>query len=339
MNKSGKVAYICFISVIVLLVAALAFSGFTIHKKNQHIADIKDQIASNEAEIKEKNETISGLEEKLSGSEQEKAKVKSELDAAKTEKDKLQKENSSLKKEIENLKAKKQAEIKAQAAVNAAPKPTVQQTVAGNKVCYLTFDDGPSKRTLEILEILKRYNVKATFFVINTSNFDYIKQIHAQGHTIGLHCYDHVYSKIYKNVDAYFADLNAISQKVQALTGVKSTVIRFPGGSSNMVSSKYSRGIMTTLSKEVGKRGYSYFDWNVSSGDAESVAPSYTKIVNNVLSGARGKNSICVLMHDASAKTTTVQALPKIIEGLRAQGFTFAGLTPQTFGFHHGVNN
>jgi len=339
--KSNKVAYFCFISVIVLLVGALAFSGFTIHKKNKHIADIKAQIETNEADIKEKTERITGLEAQLSGSESEKESVKAELEAAQSEKQRLEEENGKLKKEIENLKAKKAA-AEAQAALNSAAsaQPPVQAPApTGEKVCYLTFDDGPSDRTPEVLDILKRYNIKATFFVINSSKMDYLKRIHEEGHTIGLHCNEHVYEKIYANADAYFADLTAISDAVEALTGVKSTVIRFPGGGSNKVSQKYCPGIMTYLTQEVQNRGYSYFDWNLSSGDADSVTPSYTKIINNVLGNARGKNSICVLMHDAASKTTTVQALPGIIDGLIAQGFRFEGLTPESFGYHHNVNN
>ena len=92
---------------------------------------------------------------------------------------------------------------------------------------------------------------------------------------------------------------------------------------------------MTQLVTLVQQKGYSYFDWNISSGDADSATPSYTYIRNNVLNNARNKNSICVLMHDAAAKTTTVQALPEIIEGLTKMGFRFEALTPETYGYHH----
>ena len=115
--------------------------------------------------------------------------------------------------------------------------------------------------------------------------------------------------------------------------------MRFPGGSSNVISRNYSSGIMTALSKLVTKRGFAYFDWNVDSDDAGSSGSSYTRIINNVLAGANGKNSICVLMHDAAAKTSTVQALPKIIEGLKARGYRFEVLTKDVTGFHHGINN
>ena len=107
----------------------------------------------------------------------------------------------------------------------------------GDKVCYLTFDDGPSDNTLKILDILKRANAKASFFVIGTSKLDYIKRIHNEGHTVALHANNHDYSKIYKSEEAYFKDLNAIAAKVKKITGVDSKIIRFPGGSSNTISS------------------------------------------------------------------------------------------------------
>ena len=116
--------------------------------------------------------------------------------------------------------------------------------------------------------------------------------------------------------------------------------MRFPGGSSNKVSAKYCGGIMTRLVSLVQERGYSYFDWNVASGDADSNTQSYTYIRNNVLNSAKNKNSACVLMHDSSVKTTTVQALPEIIEGLTAMGYRFEALTPETYGYHHrNLNN
>lgn len=340
MNKKSK---IIFISVIVVLSVALAVSGFAIYKTGSDLSKANKTVETNNTSIAEKNEKIADLEQQLKESKAENEKVKSELNSAKTEKDKLQKENGNLKKQIENLKAKKKGT--AQSAVNSAAqnkKPAAVKPIdssSGNKVCYLTFDDGPSDRTLEILSILKKYNVKATFFVINTSKADYIKRIHAEGHAIGLHAYEHNYAKIYKNTDVYFKDLQSISNKVESLTGVKSNIMRFPGGSSNVVSKNYCRGIMTKLTSEVTKKGYAYFDWNVDSDDAGASHSSYTRIVNNVINGSKGKNSICVLMHDASSKTSTVQALPKIIEGLSARGYRFEVLTNKTSGFHHGVNN
>ena len=210
----------------------------------------------------------------------------------------------------------------------------------GRRVCYLTFDDGPSDKTLEILDILDKYRIKATFFVIESENIEYVKKIYAAGHTIGLHTATHDYSVIYSGEDMFYKDITRLSDKIYELIGVRPTLLRFPGGSSNTVSKNYCRGVMTRLVKTVGGRGYSYFDWNISSGDAECPPPSYTYIRNKVLASAADKNSACILMHDSNDKATTVQALPEIIEGMMRMGYSIEPLKPDTYGYHHrNLNN
>ncbi len=210
----------------------------------------------------------------------------------------------------------------------------------GRRVCYLTFDDGPSDKTLEILDILGKYRVKATFFVIESGNIEYVKKIYEAGHTIGLHTASHDYSVIYSGEEMFYRDITELSDKIYELIGVRPTLLRFPGGSSNTVSRNYCRGIMTRLVKTVGGRGYSYFDWNISSGDAENPTPSYTYIRNRVLTSAAEKNSACVLMHDSADKASTVQALPEIIEGMLRMGYSIEPLKSDTYGYHHrNLNN
>lgn len=216
--------------------------------------------------------------------------------------------------------------------------PPLEQFPDGSKVCYLTFDDGPSSAsTPQILEVLSRYNAKATFFVVGTGKLEYLKTIADQGHTIGLHTDSHVYANIYSSYEAYIADLEAISNKVYDHTGIRSTIIRFPGGSSN-ISSLYKGkcpGLMTRLTVDVEANGYRYFDWNVSTGDADQkLAPPET-IMENVKKFSNNKSQICVLMHDTNAKSTTVEALPAVIEYLASQGFEFRALTMDSPVFHH----
>lgn len=213
------------------------------------------------------------------------------------------------------------------------------------KVCYLTFDDGPSSNnTPKILDILDRYDIKATFFVVGTGDLSYLQRMKDSGHTIGLHANNHEYSKIYKSTDAYFNDLEALSDKVYEKVGIRSKIIRFPGGSSNTISRKHSKGIMTKLAGMVEDKGYRYFDWNVDSTDAEVNTKSAEKILSSVfkysISSSGGtKGDICILMHDAYAKKYTVEALPEMIEKLKAAGYTFKALDQNSPGFHHGINN
>lgn len=213
------------------------------------------------------------------------------------------------------------------------------ENLAKGKVCYLTFDDGPSNNTLEILKVLKKYNVKATFFVTANGINKYMKNIVEEGHTIALHTYCHEYSKIYASVDAYFDDLNKIHDLVKKETGVDSRVIRFPGGSSNTISRSYCSGIMSVLTKKVIEEGYQYFDWNADSTDANRDGQPVETLVSHVNADAKGMDSITVLMHDTDAKKTTAQALPQIIENLREKGFAFDKLTVNSPAVHHSVNN
>lgn len=210
----------------------------------------------------------------------------------------------------------------------------------GKKVVYLTFDDGPSENTIKILDILKKNNVTATFFVTGT-NPDYnsvMKDIVDSGNTIALHTYSHNYGQLYASDEAYFQDLQAISDLVEQQTGVKANVIRFPGGSSNMVSSETSQGIMSRLVDEVHDKGYEYFDWNVDSTDASGNGVPAATLVANAKSGI-GMDRAVILFHDAAAKSTTVEALPAVIKAYQDAGYVFRGLTVDSFPVHHHVNN
>ena len=172
----------------------------------------------------------------------------------------------------------------------------------GNKVVYLTFDDGPSRYTSRLLDILDKYGVKATFFVTNQfpSYTHMIGETHRRGHTIALHTYKHRYEVLYQNETAYYNDLEAIKNIVVNQTGIVPTIVRFPGGTSNTVSRKYCKGIMSSLVNSISYHGFLYCDWNVSSGDAGG-AKTVSAIANNVINGIKKKNVSVVLQHDITS--------------------------------------
>ncbi len=216
-------------------------------------------------------------------------------------------------------------------------KPSQTSKLPEGKVAYLTFDDGPSENTEEILDILDRYGVKATFFVISKKNMDSkYRMIVERGHTIALHAYSHTYSKIYKSENAYFEDLRKIDDKVYNITGVRSKIIRFPGGSSNTVHRKYCKGLMKRLKVSVTEKGYIYHDWNVDSGDASGKNVPAEKLIDNIKKYSKDKNVIDILMHDTGAsKQTTVEALPEIIEFLLSEGYIILPITESTPPIQH----
>lgn len=205
-------------------------------------------------------------------------------------------------------------------------------------VIYLTFDDGPSEYTGQLLDTLARYGVKATFFVTGRGKDELILREYREGHTVGLHTDSHNYAYIYANADNYFEDLLAVSQRVEGILGQSVKLIRFPGGSSNTVSRRYDRGthIMSYLAQATQERGYRYFDWNVDSDDAGG-ARSADEVYENVVNRLRDDTESIVLQHDV--KKYSVDAVENIIRYGLENGFEFKKLELNSFSAHHDVNN
>lgn len=274
------------------------------------IDDLEDQID-------EKNKTISNLESKI-----------------KT----LNSNISKLESQIEDLKAQLTGDEPKDEPQTEEPKEEVKTPTTTEKVAYLTFDDGISDATNDILDILKKYNVKATFFV----NFAYKKisgykeiyqRIIDEGHTLGNHTSTHDFASVYGSVDGFEQEVMSIHNSIKEITGYEMSIFRFPGGS----NTTYVKKLGTAPHTLIHDLGYEYYDWNVDSGDATAHNVPSETIINNVLSGAKYYNSAIILMHDLGYKykRTTVEALPEIIEGLRDMGFELKAMddsvTPKQF--------
>ena len=215
--------------------------------------------------------------------------------------------------------------------------PTGGTTIQPNgKTIYLTFDDGPSEHTARLLDILAKYNVKVTFFVVGTKDMSLVARAAQEGHAIAIHTYTHRYSEIYASDEAFFNDLYAMQDLIEQHTGIKTMLTRFPGGSSNSVSSAYNKGIMTRLTKELPARGFQYFDWNVDSNDAGG-AQTADEVFNNVIKGIGNRTNSVVLQHDT--RGFSVDAVERIIAWGLCNGYTFKALDKDSPGCHHGVNN
>ncbi len=214
----------------------------------------------------------------------------------------------------------------------------VEKIDPGDKVIYLTFDDGPGKYTEKLLDILDKYNVKATFFVTNqSSSYQYLIGEEARrGHTVAVHTLTHSYSSIYSSETAFWNDINAMNDIIYAQTGVRATLMRFPGGSSNQVSAQYCTGIMTNLTASAEMMGYIYVDWNVTSGDAGGTISS-EQVYSNVISGVQKHNVSVVLQHDIQG--FSVNAVEDIIVWGLANGYTFLPLDETSPVCHHSVFN
>ena len=191
----------------------------------------------------------------------------------------------------------------------------------GEKICYLTFDDGPTRNiTPQILEILKEKDVKATFFVLGKLaevNPDILKREKNEGHLIANHTYSHDYAYLYTNPENLIKDINKNQEMLNNILGEElSKIIRFPGGSFNKKS----------FQKRVNEEGYHFVDWNCLNGDAEALNVPEDKLFNNVKKSMGSQEHIIVLMHDASTKQTTVRSLSRIIDYIKAQGYSFKTL-------------
>lgn len=215
-----------------------------------------------------------------------------------------------------------------QSGALGAPSDTDGSAVKNEeKRVYLTFDDGPSIYTGQILDILAANDVKATFFVIGRDEkyYEYYKRIVDEGHTLALHSYSHEYKQIYASVDAFYEDLRKLQDLLYQVTGRECNLYRFPGGSSNTIA-----GSIEPFIKCLNEHGITYYDWNALNGDAVSEELSPQKLIDNIMKNVRiNKNSV-VLMHDLQPRYSTVESLQALIDLLKEEGYKILPIDENT---------
>lgn len=204
-------------------------------------------------------------------------------------------------------------------------KGDVKEQELPEKVVFLTFDDGPSRNTVKILDTLKRYNVNATFFLIGEnlteSGVEIAKRTLEEGHMLGMHTETHAYNEIYRSVDSFLADYDKLASRFVEEFGECPAVFRFPGGS----YSNYINPIKQDLKKEMERRGFLCYDWNVSGEDSVGT-PTAASIKKNIFDSIEGQKQPIVLLHDAPCSNLTAEVLPEILERLIADGYEFRTL-------------
>ena len=196
-------------------------------------------------------------------------------------------------------------------------KPTDDTTT---KKVYLTFDDGPGSQTGEILDILKKNHVKATFFVTgkeDASSKKIYQRIVKEGHTLAMHSYSHIQDVIYDSKEAFEKDLKQINRCLYEATGVHTKFYRFPGGSSTQNTSLPIQNFIDVLKKN----HYLYLDWNVISPDINNANATKEQVVTGVMQGVDAYDTAVVLMYDVADKPMTVKALPSIIKQIKAKNY------------------
>lgn len=248
-------------------------------------------------------------------------------------------ENIKKEEQLAQEEAEKREQIEAEILASRLPETTETEDTSepegdGRKKVYLTFDDGPSTGTEEILAILRQYNVKATFFVVGKEDnysMEMYKKIVEEGHTLGMHSYSHQYSTIYQSVEDFSKDIERLEALLKKATGEDVKLFRFPGGSSNLVSNIGMQEFIKYLNDE----GITYFDWNVSSGDATSKSLEPEALVQNVVQDVGIYKNSVVLMHDAIDKPNTVEALPMLLEELQKMDVDILPITEDVKPIQH----
>lgn len=193
------------------------------------------------------------------------------------------------------------------------------------KVAYITFDDGPCKSTPQLLEVLRKLNVKATFFVSAQYGSDeevveWLKQIKADGHEIGVHSYSHRYNEIYSSVKNYLKDFKKMDDLIVKATGEHARLFRFPGGS----NTGYNASIREDIIKEMTSRGMVYYDWNAYNGDCDGFSKS--EMIAKAVKESSYRNKSIVLMHNIPKKDLVIESLPSIVKELSEKGYVFEAL-------------
>ena len=290
-------------------------------------------VVAQQEENKESNEIKEKQENKVAEQTQKQENKTTEKNTTKTETKENKTENKTETQNTTTVPEQKKAETPVQPK-EPTPTPTPVDNTVGK--IFLTFDDGPSNATTgRLLDILKKYNVKATFFVPGNGSDDLIKREYNEGHSIGLHTYSHSYKTVYASEEAFFNDLAKVDQRVYNAVGIHPKITRFPGGASNTVS-KFNKGIMTRLAKQLTEKGYKYWDWNVSSGDAgDTTNPD--KIVENVTSNCTKDKRNIVLMHDIHEYT--VNAIERIILWAKENNYQFYRIEENMDPVHHRIAN
>lgn len=206
-----------------------------------------------------------------------------------------------------------------------APSREIVPTGEGEKVCYLTFDDGPSKNTEKVLDILEQYHGKATFFVIGESitpeTAPILERMQREGHAVGMHANVHSYEKLYESRESFLGDYEKLYNKLKEQCGIETALFRFPGGS--VCSCLRGRG--KEYREEMEERGFSCFDWK-SSGEDSVGHPTVSSICDNVFSTGLRYDTTIVLLHDSAMADKTVEALPEIMDRFLKEGYRFESL-------------
>ncbi|MDQ8733854.1 polysaccharide deacetylase family protein [Paenibacillus sp. LHD-38] len=207
--------------------------------------------------------------------------------------------------------------------VKPSDSESAEMAEANQKIVYLTFDDGPSKNTEQVLDILKQEGISATFFVLGEHVLgqpEIAKRIIAEGHAIGNHTYDHKYERLYGRFSEFAEQVMKTDKAIYQTTGVRTILFRAPGGT----YTNFDQGYFDAMAAA----GYQVHDWNVDSGDSKRQGVPASEILTTI-KGSKLASKLSVLLHDSAGHTESVKALPAIIKYYKSKGYAFAKITDE----------
>ncbi len=349
--KQKKNIFAALLAVVLLVLLGSGYAFSEMQQSRQRVSSLTEQLQEKDEKVAALEETLSQTEDALAGQADYVKELTEQIDAltgfaeADTEtdddgdsgknsknknssqKDGAQEETSGEKDYQEKYpELYSQAEYEKREKAKKSGKDGKGSGSAGEKTekyVYLTFDDGPSDLTPKVLDLLDEYDAKATFFVVYKEDkeyTEYLSEIVSRGHTLALHSYSHDYQKIYASVDAFLSDFQKVYDWVYEETGVRPALFRFPGGSNNG-----KKSITDEIITEMERRGFVYYDWNVSSGDGSNLTTS-ENILENIVTNVGNYDFPVVLMHDGPGKHPTLNALPQVLKSLQKKGYSFRAL-------------
>ncbi|MEY8391247.1 hypothetical protein D3Z36_04735 [Lachnospiraceae bacterium] len=329
-----KLTFIAALVCTFLLLCISGFLGFqyqTLNGRFQTLETQASQLKNNNSELKTK---LSDSNEKLEDKEAYLESQNEYISELSRQIDSLAEEEESASSDSEEDSSSKEEENDNDPYPNLYAEGFGSQETENEpeKIAYLTFDDGPSSLTPKVLDLLDEYDAKATFFVVCKNNeeyAEYLSEIVKRGHTLALHSYSHNYNQIYASMDAFLSDYEKVYDWVMENTGYIPSLFRFPGGSNN--GSSY---VVNEIIDELERRGFQYFDWNVSSGDGSNLTTT-ENIIDNICNNIGNVKHPVVLMHDGSGKDATLAALPTVLKRLSDKGYEFRSLDKNVPSVHY----
>lgn len=330
----------CLCLVLILAIGCAVFFAIRSHNLMQDVDALQQQVSDAQQQLQDAQQQLTDAANKLQDAQQQVTQLQGQLDQLQNSGSNNPDTDQPSNNQPDNSGSQSKPDWDTSGSVDPngpayqklypdfyAPQPYAA-TVEANKTIYLTFDDGPSERTDEILDILKQENIKATFFVLHykntTASHARMKRIVDEGHTLAFHSYTHQYKTIYASVEAYLDDAYKIFSEIKEATGTTPSIFRCPGGSRN----GHNKTIYKTILAEMERRGFVCHDWNLSVEDSVLPYKTAEEMTDFLMSYVGKKTRGVVLMHDAAGRKETVKALPEIIKRFRDKGFTFAPLTP-----------